>query len=293
MKLLSKRIARVLAPIAVVLCLAHLTIAEARDAIATRTLIIAHRGASADAPENTLAAANLAWEQGADGIEGDFYLSADGRVVAIHDANVKRTAGVNGHVAKMTLAELQNLDVGGWKHERFAGERIPTLTQWLDTAENAPADALFLLEIKSGPETIGPIKKAIDAHPIDKRRIRIIAFKDSVIAESKRQMPDIDAYLLTSFRKDKATGVWSPSAIELIARLKKCSADGVDVNANENVIDAAFVNALRAADYELHCWTVNDVAAADRYRKLGFDSITTDRPALLRPRETAEPIGRN
>lgn len=267
------------------------TLAVARNAANSKTLIIAHRGASADAPENTVAAANLAWKQGADGIEGDFYLSADGRVVAIHDSNVKRTAGINRHVSKMTLAELQRLDVGRWKHERFAGERIPTLTQWLDTVNHAPADGLFLLEVKSGPETIGPIKKALTAHPIDKRRIRIIAFKDTVVAESKRQMPDIDAYLLTSFRKNKDTGAWHPTADELIERLKKCSADGADVNANENVIDAPFVNTVWTAGYELHCWTVNDPAVADRFRKLGFDSITTDRPALLRTRKTTAPVG--
>src|SRR6185369_848081 len=89
-------------------------------------MLIAHRGASRDAPENTLAAFRLAWQQGADGIEADFRLTRDGRVVCLHDASTGRTAGVDLAVAEASLEELKRLDVGGWKGARWAGERIPT-----------------------------------------------------------------------------------------------------------------------------------------------------------------------
>ncbi|MDP6721144.1 MAG: glycerophosphodiester phosphodiesterase family protein, partial [Pirellulaceae bacterium] len=112
------------------LCCGLLTLLVTSDG-ARGQLIVAHRGASYDAPENTLAAFRLAWRQGADGIEGDFYLTKDGQIVCIHDADTKRTAGVSRQVAKSTLAELRELDVGRWKDEEFAGERMPTLQQVL------------------------------------------------------------------------------------------------------------------------------------------------------------------
>src|SRR3954454_13113161 len=95
--------------------------------------IIGHRGAASDAPENTLASFRLAWEQQADAIECDVRLSKDVHIVAIHDAETKRTAGVDVAVVDQTLAELRRLDVGRWKDERFAGEPIPTLAEILTT----------------------------------------------------------------------------------------------------------------------------------------------------------------
>src|SRR5688500_19564502 len=83
--------------------------------------IIAHRGASYDAPENTLAAMKLAWEQKADAIELDLWLSKDGKIVVLHDSNTKRLGGTTNHVAQQTWDELQRIDVGAWKNARFAG----------------------------------------------------------------------------------------------------------------------------------------------------------------------------
>src|SRR5882757_4224835 len=108
-------------------------------------LIIAHRGASFEAPENTLAAYRLAWQQNADGAEGDFQLTRDGRIVCIHDLTTGRTADANRVVAQSTFEELRRLDVGMWKHPRFAGERIPTLDEILALL---PAGNLFFIEIK-------------------------------------------------------------------------------------------------------------------------------------------------
>src|SRR5271170_7325637 len=89
--------------------------------------VIAHRGASYDAPENTLAAFRLAWQQGADGIEGDFYLTDDGEIVCLHDSDTGRTGDRKLSVGQSTLAQLRTVDVGVSKGEKFRGERIPTL----------------------------------------------------------------------------------------------------------------------------------------------------------------------
>ena len=103
---------------------AWMTVAPAK---ATDVEIIAHRGASHDAPENTLESVRLGWEQGADAVEVDVYLSKDGHIVVHHDDTTKKLAGVDRKVVAQTLAELQRLDVGAWKGAKWKGVRIPRL----------------------------------------------------------------------------------------------------------------------------------------------------------------------
>ena len=114
--------------------------------------IVAHRGASFDAPENTLSAFRLAWQQKADVVEGDFYLTKDKHIVCIHDKTTKRVAPKQATltIAKSTLAELSALDVGSWKHPRFANERIPVLEEVLATV---PKGKRIFVEIKCGPKS--------------------------------------------------------------------------------------------------------------------------------------------
>ena len=108
--------------------------------------VVGHRGASYHAPENTLAAFRLAFQKGADAIEGDFFLTRDGQVVCLHDASTRRLAGgVDLAVAASTLEQLRELDVGSWKSARYAGERIPTLAEVLELAHGC---TLVNVEIK-------------------------------------------------------------------------------------------------------------------------------------------------
>ena len=118
-----------------------------RDAVE----IIAHRGSSFLAPENTRAAASLAWQEGADAVEGDFRLSRDGQIVCIHDDTLKRTAGVDRRVSELSLDELRQLDVGSWKAPQFTGERIATLDEMLATV---PPGKRFYVEVKCGAEIV-------------------------------------------------------------------------------------------------------------------------------------------
>src|SRR5687767_2297202 len=120
--------------------------------------IIAHRGASGEAPENTLSAMKLAWEQGADAIELDLWLSKDGKLVIFHDADTKRFEKKPRKVAELTWEELQQLDVGTWKNGKL--ERIPTLESILATI---PAGRRAVLEIKSGPEILPELKRVLEA----------------------------------------------------------------------------------------------------------------------------------
>lgn len=248
------------------------------DAPAAQPEIIAHRGASHDAPENTLAAFRAAWRQGADGIEGDFRLTKDGRIVCIHDADTRRVAGRAMTVAKSTLAELRRLDVGSWKHPKWAGERIPTIEEVLATV---PRGKRIFIEIKCGPEILAPLAKALAASGLKPEQAAVIAFSAKVVAEAKRRLPGRKAFWLTGFRKDRKSGKVGPSAGEVVATLKKTGADGLDCNAHA-AVDRDFVGRLRAAGMEFHAWTVDDPAVAKRFRQLGVDSLTTNRPGWLR-----------
>lgn len=252
------------------------------------TFLIAHRGASHGAPENTLAAFRLAWEQGADGIEGDFRLTADGRIVCIHDETTRRTAGgEKRRVDETPLAELRALDAGGWKDARWAGERIPTIEEVLATA---PAAGRVFLEVKCGPEILAPLEAAIKASGLPRDRIAILAFREDVVATAKERMPDIRAFWLVDFKWDPTGKCWTPSREKVLRTLKTCRADGLDCRAHR-VVDRPFVAALRRAGLELHVWTVDDPQVARRFRALGADSITTNRPGWLRGRLEGDPPG--
>lgn len=241
-------------------------------------LIVAHRGASHDAPENTLAAFNLAWEQGADAIEGDFQLTKDGHIIAFHDKDLERVAGMKTKVADMTLDEVRRIDVGTWKDPKWKDERPPLLRQVLATV---PAHGRILIEIKCGPEIVKPLKAALADSALRLSQVRVIAFDGKVVAACKKALPNVKAYWLTGFKQDEKTKQWSPTLERIMDLLIKARADGLDCHAHET-IDESFVRRVRDAGHEFHCWTINEVEVARRFQKLGVDSITTDRPGWLR-----------
>ena len=238
--------------------------------------ITAHRGASYDAPENTLSAFKLAWKQGADAIEGDFHLTKDKEVVCIHDADTGRVAKEKWIVAQSTYEELRKLDVGSWKGTQWAGERIPTLKEVLQLV---PAGKKIFLEVKSGVEIIPHLVKIFMESSVSREQIVIISFSLDIIAEIKKYMPEIKAYWLTSFRKEGE--VWKPSISEIVTLLKKVNADGLDCKAHES-IDENFAKSLKYQGFEFHIWTVDNVEIAKRFQSLGVNSITTNRPLWLR-----------
>jgi glycerophosphoryl diester phosphodiesterase len=241
--------------------------------------IVAHRGASFDAPENTLAAFMLAWEQGADAIEGDFFLTSDQQIVCIHDEKTKRTSGEERDVATTTFDELRKLDVGRWKDPRFAGERIPTLSEVLATV---PAGKMIYIEIKCGPEIVPFLPHVLKKSGLNPNQTIVISFNKQVIAETRRQIPEIDAYWLVGFRQDKVTKAYEPTFDSIFQTAADIKTQAIDVQANRELVDAAFVKRLRDSKLGFHIWTVNDPIDAIHFQKLGVDSITTDRPAFLR-----------
>jgi glycerophosphoryl diester phosphodiesterase len=241
--------------------------------------IIAHRGASHDAPENTLAAVELAWRQGADAVEADFRLTRDGHIVATHDDSTLRIAGVDLRVHESSLAELRELDFGGWKEAAFAGEPIPTLNELLATL---PPGKRFYIEIKCGAEIAEPLAAAIRAAGVAEEQIVLICFSAGVLAAARRLLPKSPTYLVAEFLCDRQTGLWYPDATAIIADAAHAELTGVDLMAAR--VDPPLAEAVREAGLDLSVWTVDTVEEARQLVDLGVRRITTNRPAWLRSR---------
>ena len=128
-------------------------------------IIIAHRGESYEAPENTIASINLAWERGADAVEIDVQLSKDDEIVVIHDTDTFRTGRRDKNIRDQTLEELQQLDVGVYKGKAYKNEKIPTISQVLDTI---PEGKKLFVEIKCGKEIIPPLRNIVSSQSAPK-----------------------------------------------------------------------------------------------------------------------------
>jgi len=240
--------------------------------------IVAHRGESADAPENTLAAFRLAWERGVEAIELDVHQAADGALVVIHDADTERTTGVRKIVKESALEDLESLDAGSWKGGDWAGEPIPTLDEALATV---PENGVCFVEIKVGPEAVPALVESVRNSGLSPEQVVIISFHADTIAETKRRLPALRAYFLSGFRQDEATGAWSPTVEELIATAREIKADALNVS-YRGPIDETFVRKVRDAGLGFYVWTVDDAGEARRLVELGVDGITTNRAAWLR-----------
>jgi len=239
--------------------------------------IIAHRGFSARAPENTLGAFHLAWQHQADACELDVYLTADGKTAVIHDKDTKRTAGMKLDVATSKQAELTALNAGSWKSKEWANEKIPTLEQTLATMPKGKQR--FFIEIKCGAEIVPELQRILEPMQERAAQLAIIAFNRDAAAKSKKAMPWIKVYRLASGKtKDK-----KPTDLtQLIADTKADQLDGLDLSAADFPWDATMVKQIRDAGFGLYVWTVNKAADARRFAQLGVDGITTDDPVMLR-----------
>ncbi len=235
--------------------------------------IIGHRGASSEAPENTLAANRLAFQQDADGIEVDVRLTKDHKLVCVHDKNTFRTAGQELVIKESTLKELKSLDVGLWKGKKWKGETIPTLEEVL---EEIPRDKKIFIEIKIGTESINPLIEDIQKSKIDSNRITVISFSEEVVKEVKLSMESLNVNLLIAFSGSKEN-----SNEEVLQKLTEFKLDGVGAE-NHSRLSYTFVSPILEANKKVHVWTVDDVEQAKIYKELGLSSITTNVPQLIR-----------
>jgi glycerophosphoryl diester phosphodiesterase len=253
-----------------------------------RPLIIAHRGSSAIAPENTMAAFKQAIKDGADGIEFDVRLAHDGVPVVIHDATLQRTAGFSGRVSRYSSHDLNKIDVGSWfnqKHpskarKEFSAETVPTLSGLLDLMRDNKG--LIYLEIKCSKNTCDPLVKAV-AEMIGRSdllpRIIVKSFHLDALVKFRRIMPEARIAVL-----------FAPKFMHLIKPRNRLVTKALELQANEISLhySLATPNAVReAADYgfPVTIWTADHTAWVKRAENLGIHAIVTNNPARLLARK--------
>lgn len=273
--MMTRQALRVLACVAALAVGKGITVGNAAE---TALEIVAHRGASHDAPENTQESFELGWEQRADAVELDIMLSRDGRIVVIHDKDTRRLGGVDRPVVEQTLSELQSLDVGQWKDPRWKGTRIPDFSRVL---ASIPEGKRLFIEIKCGPEILDELRRELKAAGRPASQTALISFSATTMAAAKREFPDLEAYWIVDIKPNPKTGKKSPSVDELIAGAKAAGVDGLDLSAHES-IDPAFGARVREAGLKLAVWTVNDPELARKMIAAGVQSLTTDRPGWMR-----------
>ena len=239
--------------------------------------ITAHRGASLDAPENTLAALRLGFAQEADAGECDLRLTRDDHAILLHDATTRRTAGVELSAATATLDALRRLDAGSWKGATYAGEKIPVLDEALAVV---PPGRRLYLELKCGVEIFPALERAFAATAHPPGAFILMSFDLAVAAAAKLRFPAVEAHWIVEWNTFSRADL---GAEALAAQARVHGLDGLNLD-RRFPIDAAFVATVHAAGLKLCVWTVDDVALARRLAAAGVDGITTNRPGWLRER---------
>jgi glycerophosphoryl diester phosphodiesterase len=230
-------------------------------------LVIAHRGASGHAPENTLAAFKRAIALGATFIETDLQLTRDSRLVAMHDATVNRTTNGQGKVHDLTLMELRRLDAGSWFGSEFAGERIPTMDDILGFSKKH--DVVFYLELKPGGSwggehaLVGALRESGEIP-----RAVVISFDADILARLRK----IEPTLMTGLLYDGQIEQPLEKALEVGARQLAVRGD---------LVTPALLKDARKRDLQVVCWTVNHPAHIRMLMAAGVDGIMSDYPDRL------------
>ena len=229
-------------------------------------LIVAHRGYSAVAPENTLAAVCQALEAGVRACEVDVRLTRDKHVVVMHDDRVDRTTDGTGALRDMTLRELRLLDAGSWKDPRYAGEKVPTLAEALALMKGR---GQLVVEIKDEgmEEHVAEVIKSMNAVS----QTTIIAFSLEVCRRMRTLLPAVGALWLV--------GGDSHNAEELARLVLEAGLQGV--SAYHGLVTETFMDCFLRRGLSVWAWTVNEGSEARRLARVGVVSITTDDPLML------------
>ncbi len=234
--------------------------------------IIAHRGASYDAPENTVTSAKLGWAQGADAVEIDIH-GAPAGIIVIHDDTTDRTTNRSFPVAGLTEEQRLSCDAGSWKGPQFAGERLPVLGEIL---EAMPSGGRLVIEVKK-PSAFPPLPEALNASGHAPGQFMIIAFDPDIAARARQALPESKVLRLASHEPENPTH----HIDELIRVSREAGLDGLNLS-RRWPITAELVRKVHDAGLFLYVWTVDDAGEARRLKEAGVDGITTNRPGWLR-----------
>lgn len=234
-------------------------------------LIVAHRGASGEMPENTLVAFRRALEIGVDAVELDVHLTSDGEPVVIHDPMLDRTTDGRGLVRDQTLAAVRRLDAGRWFGERFAGERVPTLAEALDLLR----PVRVIVEVKNGPVYYPKIAARVAAevraagHP----SVTASSFDHPVLVELKTEASRVGAVLDTAV-------LFVGRPVDQVGLALDAGADAL--HPHWAYLTPEMVGAAHAAGLRVETWTVDDPLYLAHVIGMGPDGVMTNHPGRLR-----------
>lgn len=249
---------------------------------AATPVVVAHRGASAHAPENTLAAVRRAVDDGADLVEVDVQRTADGVLVVVHDATLRRTTDARRRlpgrapwrVADLTYAEVRELDAGAWRSRRHAGVGVPTLDEVLRTLEGTGVG--LQLELKKPhlyPGVVDTLVATLERwRPVvepaaDAGRFVVQSFDIAAMKEHKTKAPHVPVGLL---------------GVVPLAHLPAHASWAAQVNPPHRRLSVDYVAAVQAAGLACVPWTVDSAQAMRRVLDHGVDGVITNRPRRLR-----------
>jgi len=226
--------------------------------------ITAHRGSSARAPENTLAAMTAAIEDGSDYIELDVQTCADGTVVVLHDGDLMRVAGDARRVEDLRLAELQQIDVGRRFSEQFAGQHVPTLAEVIHLIRGRVKLNIELKYNRPDPKLIPAVREVLRAEQ----------FLDQCVITS------LEASAVREFQEAEPTALTGLIVTAAIGRITGLQSDFLSVAAPQATPE--FIRKAHRAGKQVHVWTVNEPQAMLQMIENGADNLITDKPDVLR-----------
>lgn len=235
-------------------------------------IVFAHRGASAHAPENTLAAFRLAAEHGADAIELDAKLSADGQIVVFHDPTLQRTTGATGLLSSQPLSALKELDAGSFFGPQFRGERIPTLAEVFEEVGQRLLINVELTNYSTPKDNLPEAVVELIVRMGLQKRILLSSFYPDNLTRARQALPDIPVGLLAM---PGLNGLLSRSALSL-----KVSPQFLHPNLRDAT--ARLIRSEHKRHRRVHVWTVNRQEDMRRLFADGVDGIFTDDPLLAR-----------
>jgi glycerophosphoryl diester phosphodiesterase len=226
--------------------------------------IMAHRGSSKKAPENTMASIRQAIEDGADWVEIDVQETADGEVVVFHDSDFMKVAGRDLKIWDATMADLRDIDIGSYFSDEFREERVPTLADVLQECHDKIGVNIELKYYGHDVQLEQRVADIVHAHNMD-GQVKAMSLKSEGVKKMKSIRPDWQVGLLMSV----ATG-----------KVKDIEADFLAVNAS--FADRKLIRSAHVAEKEVYVWTVNDSPTMSAMISRGVDGLLTDKPALAR-----------
>jgi len=237
-----------------------------------KPVIIAHRGASAYAPENTMAAFQKAVELSADGIELDVKCSKDGELVIIHDQTLDRTTNGHGKVVETNLKELRDLDAGSWFSAEFKGEKIPLLREVLEEFSSRLLINVELTNYSSPSDGLAQKAAAMVKHMGVEKSVFFSSFNPYNLVLTRKILPDVPVALLAL-----------PGKIGWIFRsnmMKWFSPDLIHPHYND--VNKRFIEKQHQKNRRVNVWTVNTETEIKKLLKDNVDGLITDDPSLAK-----------